>query len=134
MAKTIAARNETDLVEAFLRHAIQMRAASEPEVGTSAGLIGFRATARDLPGLLGAALDAAFGEAEAQGFGILDVEVSGVMAIDAGMRCWGTVDVATGSGSSSMPILRQSPIVRREGTHLIASVDIVLATEEEFES
>lgn len=124
MRMTIVARTELALVEELIRRAIHLSAS--PGAGTSAprGLIGFRASAADIPGLLASALDAAFGEAEAQGFAVIDVEVSGVMAIDADIRCWGTVEVANAAHPAHMPWLDGVPRVRREGTTLIADVSL----------
>lgn len=139
MRVTIEARSEAALVEAFLRHAIQMvDVVAGVGGGEPAGLIGFRATAGDLAALLGAALEAAFGEAEGQGFAMRDVEVSGVMAIDdrcaARVRCWGTVEVVVANAArpAVMPRLHGVPTVRREGTMLIA--DVSLDAGEDVES
>lgn len=132
----IEAENEIAFVEHGVRHIIDTQGLRERR-GESVGVIGFRTTAGDLAGLLIAVLEAVGDEADAQGFAIRDVEVSGVMPIAKGLRCWGIIDVAQArlaDGSPDSPpapitrAIHGTPVVYREGGMLVA--DIALAGEE----
>lgn len=122
---TASAATAPALVEAVLDRVIAALPPSAPRDG--AGLIGFRSVAPDLASLLAATIEGAFGEAEAQGAAVVAAEVSGVMPVDEGLRCWGFVSAVPASGPPPMPQVVASPAVTRQPGRFSATLTVAVA-------
>ncbi|MGC4108325.1 MAG: hypothetical protein QM753_18545 [Thermomicrobiales bacterium] len=126
---TVHAQSEAALVQAVLDQVI-LATQTTTSAPAASFLIGFRSVADDLPALLAQAVGDAFGEADAHGATAIGAEVSGVMPIDEGLRCWGFVSVVPAAQPTPAPRIAGTPKVTREGRTLTAVVSI--ATHEDI--
>lgn len=127
---TIPAISDAALVQALLDQVIAL--ANQDAIAasaTSASLVGFRSIADNLPALLVAVVQDAFGEAEAHGATVIAAEVSGVMAVDEGLRCWGFVSVVPAPRATPEPMIADVPEITRDGRMLTAVISIARSKE-----
>lgn len=125
---TASAATAPALVQAVLDRVIAALPPTQHN-GASATLIGFRSVAPDLDSLLATTVEGAFGEAEAQGAAVVSAEVSGVMPVDEGLRCWGFVSAVPASGAPPMPQVIGSPAVTRQPGRLRATLIVTTGGE-----
>lgn len=113
-------------MQAVLDRAIALLDGPPPEEPVI--LIGFRSVAPDFAALVAATVEDAFREAEAQGARVVAAEVSGVMPIDEGMRCWGFVSVVMvpAEGASTMPRVTGSPAIERGAGTIAATFSLAV--------
>jgi len=118
----VTAPNEAALVQAVLDRAVALSAAEDAPAHDQ--VIGFRSVAVDLPSLLAETVEQAFGEAAVQGARVIGAEVSGVMPIDEGIRCWGFVSVIPVSGPLAVPAVIGIPEITRQPGALVATLTL----------
>ncbi|MGC4192694.1 MAG: hypothetical protein QM589_16245 [Thermomicrobiales bacterium] len=121
----VSAPTEAALVQTALDRVIA-RIAGPTEMPESFQVIGFRGVAPTLPALLATSIEAAFEEADVQGFHVVSADVSGVMATDEGLRCWGFVGVVPATDPSCPPEIAGTPTVERRHGTLVATFTIRL--------
>lgn len=121
---TATASNEVVLVQEVVDRVIDLAGRGEGDRADSHTLIGFRSVAPDLAALLARTIDDAFAEAEAQDMRVVTADISGVMRIEEGWRCWGFVGVVPTTVVTRQPVVLDRPSVQREGRVITVTVSI----------
>ena len=128
MALTIAAHDESTLVQILLDRIAALTIARAPVLDGPPMLIGFRSVASSVATLLATVTEDAFGEAEAQGTRVIAAEVSGVMPIDEGLRCWGFVSVVPTPDHPPVPRILETPRVERVSGVFTATMTVSIGS------
>lgn len=126
IAWTVTASSESQLVQAVLDRAIVLASGNLLASAAPPTLIGFRSIATGIADLLAAVVEDAFGEAEAQGTRVVAAEVSGVMPVDDGVRCWGFVSVVPASTGAAVavPRLEELSVVENPAGEFTATMTV----------
>ncbi|MGN6485814.1 MAG: hypothetical protein ACTHMX_15595 [Thermomicrobiales bacterium] len=118
----VTAPDEAALVQAVLDQVLARPSSPVDDAPTRPHLIGFRSVAADLPALLAATVEQAFGEAAGQGARVIAAEISGVMPVDDGVRSWGFVTVVPEPGALAVPAVIGVPVISREAGAYVATL------------